>query len=255
MPKYIIGNLKMNLVSQAELERYSKAFKGEITGKSFKNASIIICPPFVHLKEFVKEIKSKKVAIGVQNIFCEKCGSYTGEISPVMVKNIGAEFAIIGHSERRKYFGETDEMVNLKIKSVIKERMTAIFCFGETLEERGMGLTSEVIANQIQKGLEGISSSGLEKIIFAYEPVWAVGTDSVPTSNGIMEVKILIRKILAEKYGIKHSQKAAILYGGSVKAKTFGQVCLDPGMDGVLIGRESLNPHELIKIASMLNAN
>jgi len=253
MQKYIVGNLKMNIVNSQELERYFKVFKTEIKGKSFENTEIVICPPFVHLKDFVKEIKSKKVSIGVQNVFCERSGSYTGEISGVMAKNIGAEYAIIGHSERRKYFGETNEMINLKIKSAIKERMTSILCFGETLEEREMGLTGKIIINQIQRCLDGVSSSGLEKIIFAYEPVWAIGTDSVPTSNGIMEVKILIRKILAEKYGLKHSQKASIIYGGSVEAKTLNQVCLDPGMDGVLVGRESLDPHEFLKIAEMLN--
>jgi triosephosphate isomerase len=243
----------MNLVSSVELERYFTAFKNEIKGKKFAKAGIVICPPFVHLKDFVREIKSKQVAIGVQNVFCEKCGSYTGEISPAMAKNIGAEYAIVGHSERRKYFGETNELINLKIKSLIKERMTAIFCFGETLEERGEGLTSQIITSQVLEGLEGVSSAGLEKIIFAYEPVWAVGTDAIPTSNGIMEVKILIRKILAEKYGMKFSQKAVILYGGSVKSKTINQVCLDPGMDGVLVGRESLDPHEFLKIAEILN--
>jgi triosephosphate isomerase (TIM) len=251
--KYIIGNIKMNIVSSQELERYFQAFKSEIKGKKFKDTKIIICPPFVHLKDFVRELKSKKVSIGTQNVFCERCGAYTGEISPVMLKNIGAEYSIVGHSERRKYFGETDEMINLKIKSLIKERLIAIFCFGETLEERGMNLTAKVITDQIYKGLEGVSHSGLEKIIFAYEPVWAVGTDAVPTSNGIMEIKILIRKLLAEKYGVKYSQKAIILYGGSVKEKFLKQVCLDPGMDGALIGRESLDPHEFLKIAQMIN--
>lgn len=245
----------MNLLSSAELERYFKSFKNEIKGKKFEKTKIVLCPPFVHLKDFVAEIKSKKVALGVQNVFCERYGSYTGEISGVMVKNIGAEYAIVGHSERRKYFGETNEMVNLKIKALAKERMNVIFCFGETLEERGAGLTSRVISSQILECLNGISSSGLEKIIFAYEPVWAVGTDAVPTSNGIMEVKILVRKILVEKYGMKYSQKAAILYGGSVKGKLVGQVCLDPGMDGVLVGRESLDPHEFLKIAEILNNN
>ncbi|MFA5777177.1 MAG: triose-phosphate isomerase [Parcubacteria group bacterium] len=251
--KYVIGNLKMNLISQAELERYFKAFKNEIKGKNFKNTGIVVCPPSVFLKEFMREIKSKKVAIGVQNIFCERCGSYTGEISSIMVKNIGAEYAIVGHSERRKYFGENNKMINLKIRSLVKERMTAIFCFGETLEERGAGRTSRIISSQVLEGLEGVNPSGLERIIFAYEPVWAVGTDSTPTSNGIMEVKIMIRKILAEKYGIKHSEKAKILYGGSVKEKILKQVCIDPGMDGVLVGRESLNPHEFLKIAEILN--
>ncbi len=253
--KYIIGNLKMNLLSQLELERYFKAFKSELKGKRFKNTRIIVCPPFVHLKDFAENIKSKNVGIGVQDIFWEKSGSYTGEISSAMVKNAGAEFAIVGHSERRKYFGETNEMVNLKLKAVLKERMSAILCFGETLEERGAGLTSKVIIGQIQEGLKDVSGANLERIIFAYEPVWAVGTDSIPTSNAIMEAKILVRKILAEKYGIKNSQKAVILYGGSVKQKILDQVCFDPGMDGVLVGRESLDPYEFLKIASLLNSN
>jgi len=243
----------MNLISQAELEGYFTAFKSEIKEKKLEKTKIVLCPPFVHLKDFVREMKSKKIAIGMQNVFCEKCGSYTGEISPIMAKNIGVEYSIVGHSERRKYFGETDEVVNLKIKALIKERMTAIFCVGETLEERGAGLTSQIVSSQILEGLDGISPSGLEKIIFVYEPVWAVGTDAVPTSNGIMEVKILIRKILAEKYGIKHSQKAVILYGGSAEVKTINQVCLDPEMDGALIGRESLDPHEFLRIAEILN--
>lgn len=121
------------------------------------------------------------------------------------------------------------------------------------MEERGAGLASRVIVNQIQKGLKDVTPSGLEKIIFAYEPVWAVGTDVVPTSNGIMEVKILVKKILSDKYGMKYAQKAVILYGGSVKSKFMNQVCLDPGMDGVLVGRESLDPIEFLKIIKTLD--
>ncbi len=243
----------MNLSSLAELERYFKTLKNELKGKNFKNAEIIICPPAVYLQNFTQKVKNKKIKIGLQNIFWERNGSFTGEISPIMLKNLGGEYAIIGHSERRGYFGETNEMVNLKIKLMIKERLMSIFCFGETMEERGAGLTSGIISSQIQEGLKDITPSGLEKIIFAYEPVWAVGTDVIPTSNGIMEVKILVRKILTEKYGMKYAQKVAILYGGSVKAKTLNQVCLDPGMDGVLVGRESLNPVEFLKIAKSLD--
>lgn len=245
----------MNLVSSREVEGYFEVFKNEIKGKIFGNSSIVLCPPAIHLEKFSREIKSKKVNLGVQNLFWERSGSFTGEISPVMAKNYGAEYAIIGHSERRNYFGETDEMVNAKIKAAIKERLTSVFCFGERIEERGAGITGEIIANQIRSGLENITASGLEKIIFAYEPVWAVGTDSIPTSNGIMEVKILVRKILTEKYGPKNAQKAIILYGGSVKAKTVQQVCLEPGMNGVLVGRESLDPYEFIKIAEVINNN
>jgi triosephosphate isomerase len=252
--KYIVGNLKMNLLSSTELEGYFGVFKNEFRERKLGKTKIVLCPPFVYIKDFVAELRSKKVEIGVQDVFFKQRGSYTGEISPAMAKSIGANYSIVGHSERRRYFGETNETVNLKIKALIKERMTAIFCLGETLEERKAGLTSQIISNQLSEGLEGISSSGFEKIIFAYEPVWAVGTDVIPTSNGIMEVRILIKKILAEKYGIKHSQKSIILYGGSASIKTISQVCLDPGMDGALVGRESLNPCEFLKAAEMLDA-
>ncbi|MDO8529500.1 MAG: triose-phosphate isomerase, partial [bacterium] len=249
MQKYIIGNLKMNLISQAELERYFKAFKNEIKEKKLENVTAVLCPPSVYLKDFAKELENKKVSIGAQNIFWEKSGSFTGEISSVIVKNIGGEYAIIGHSERRRYFGETNETVNLKIKAAFKARLFSIVCLGETLSERETGLTGKIITDQLQGGLKDVSIANVEKITFVYEPVWAVGTDAVPSSNEIMEIKILIRKILAEKYGLKYSQRAIILYGGSVNPKILNEVYFKPGMDGVLVGRESLNPREFVKIA------
>lgn len=252
--KYIIGNLKMSLISDVELEHYFEAFKNEIKGKKLENVVVVLCPPSVYLKDFARELKNKKVSVGAQNIFWEKSGSFTGEISSAMVKNSAGEYAIIGHSERRRYFGETNETANLKIKAAFKERLISLFCLGEALSERRSGLTGKVIADQLQKGLEGVSTANLEKIIFIYEPVWAVGTDAVPSINEIMEIKILIRKILAEKYNLKYSQRAIILYGGSVNPKIINEVCLKPGMDGVLVGRESLNPREFIKIAELLNS-
>ncbi len=250
---YIIGNLKMNLLSPAERERYFEMFKRELAGKKMKDALIVLCPPAVHLESFVQNLKSKKLRIGAQNIFWEEKGSYTGEISALMIKNLGGEYVIVGHSERRKYFGETNSVANKKIKSVIKAGLAPIYCVGETRQERQMNLIKQVITRQLQEGLADISAPKLEKIIFAYEPVWAVGTDVVPTSNEIMEAKILIKKLLSEKYGAKNAEKAPILYGGSVKDSDAQQVCVEPGMDGVLVGRESLMPHEFIKIAEAIS--
>lgn len=255
MKKLVVGNLKMNLLSAQERERYFKLFKKEISGKKFKNVKIVICPPFIHLESFLNNLKNDKASIGAQDIFWEKAGSFTGEISPPMFKSLKGEYVIIGHSERRRYFGETSEIANLKIKACVKENLKTIYCVGEKKEERERGIEQDIITIQLQKGLSGISPFQLEKIIIAYEPVWSVGTDAIPTSNQIMEIRILIRKILTEKYGAKYAQKIPVLYGGSVNSKTVCQTCVDPGMDGVLIGRESLMPHEFVKIAEIIDAN
>jgi len=253
MKKLVVGNLKMNILNPAELERYFKLFRREIIGKKMPDTEIVLCPPYLYLENFVKNLKSKKVSIGAQNTFWEKEGSFTGEISPFMIRGLGAQYVIVGHSERRRYFGENNETVNLKLKSAIKAGLHSIYCVGETIEERRIGHMSNIITKQIQEGLADISSSQMEKIVIAYEPVWSVGSDVIPTSNEIMEAKILIRKILTEKYGAKNAQSVRILYGGSVNDKTVEQTCVDPGMDGALIGRESLAPHELIKIASIIS--
>lgn len=243
----------MHLLSPAERNRYFETFKKEIAGKKLKDDIIILCPPAVHLESFVQNLKSKKVKIGAQNVFWEEEGSYTGEISAPMVKNIGAEYVIVGHSERRRYFGEANISANHKIKSALRAGIFPIYCLGETKAERLEGSIKQVITSQIAEGLEDISAAKLEKVIFAYEPVWAVGTDVIPESNEIMEAKILIRKIIAEKYNAKAAEKIAILYGGSVNDLCASNVCHQPGMNGVLVGRESLAPHEFIKIAETIN--
>jgi triosephosphate isomerase (TIM) len=253
--KYIVGNLKMNLINSQEREKYFASFKKEIAGKKFKNTQIVICPPSVYLESFSANLRGKFVKIGSQNIFWEARGAFTGEISPFMVKNLGCEFVIIGHSERRRYFGETNENFNLKIKAVIKAGLKAVYCVGETKSEREMHVIKNVITQQLQEGLRDIKGQQLEKLIITYEPVWSVGSDTVPTSNEIMEAKILIKKILAEKYGLKYAQGVSILYGGSVAERLVKQVCIDPGMDGALVGRESLLPHEFIKISKIISDN
>lgn len=253
MQKLIIGNLKMNLLTVAERDKYLKSFAKELKGKKINNSHIILCPPNVHIETFRKQVKSKNVSIGSQNIFWEEKGSYTGEVSAPMVKNLGAEYVIVGHSERRKYFSEDNEIANAKIKMATKYGLRVIYCVGETAEQRQAGKTSDIIIYQVEKGLAGVPLLKIPSITIAYEPVWAVGSDLVPTSNEILEVRILLKKFLMKKYGNAVAEKIKILYGGSVKVPFLQQVCLQPQMDGVLIGRESLKPSEFLKIAEIID--
>ncbi|HRZ95090.1 MAG TPA: triose-phosphate isomerase [Candidatus Moranbacteria bacterium] len=252
MGKLVVGNLKMNLLSSDEREKYFELFKKEISGKRLGDCEIVLCPPFIHLEVFKKTL-SKRTKIGAQNMFWEGSGSYTGEISGAMLKNFGCDYVIIGHSERRKYFCENNEEVNLKVQSAVKADLKPIICIGETRIEKETQQMLSVITKQLKKALEGVTRPKLENIVVAYEPVWAVGTDITPTAHEIMEAKVLIRKILVEGFGKKYAEKVPILYGGSVNSRTVKNLCNDPEMDGILVGRESLVPHEFIKIAEIIS--
>ena len=253
MNKLIVGNLKMNLITAAERDRYLESVKKEVKGKELTNCELVLCPPSLHLQSFISENENKEFAVGAQNVFWEDRGSFTGEVSALMVKNIGVEYVIIGHSERRRYFNETDDVVRMKINSALNVGLSPICCVGETLEERQNGKTTEVIMNQIHAGLADVPVSKITSVVIAYEPVWAVGSDAVPASDEIMEVRILLKKIFADTFGLPVAEKMKILYGGSVKAATAKQLCNDPGMDGVLVGRESLIPMEFVKIAEIID--
>ena len=255
MRKLIVGNLKMNLITVAERERYLESFERDFEKLSKNEVDIVLCPPAVHLEKFAEKLKLENVFVGAQNIFWEQRGSFTGEISPLMVKNIGCQHVIVGHSERRKYFSETDEIINAKIKMVLQDKLVPIICVGESQEERRLGDTAKIIVAQINKSLIDIPISKIAEVVFAYEPIWAVGSDVIPTSDEILEVRITIRKLLVEKYGVSVAEKIKILYGGSVNSKNVVQVCIEPKMDGVLVGRESLIPNEFLKIVETLSVN
>lgn len=252
MNKLVVGNMKMNILSTLEREQYFKLFKKESVGKELSRTSIVLCPPAVHLEAF-NGLKNEKTAIGAQNMFWERSGSYTGEISPAMIKNLGAEYVILGHSERRRYFCEKNDEINLKVVSALRNGLIPIVCVGETKAEKATGQALRVISKQTKEALSGISRVKAEQIIIAYEPVWAVGSDVIPTSHEIMEAKVLVRKILVELFDKKYANLVRILYGGSVNAKTAQEVCVEPGMDGVLVGRESLASYEFMKIAEIIN--
>ncbi|MEI7890596.1 MAG: triose-phosphate isomerase [bacterium] len=254
MQKLIIGNLKMNLLTTVERERYIESLKKELYEKRIVNSKLVLCVPSLHVENFINNLKTQDVAIGAQNLFWEDRGSYTGEISAPMLKDLGSEFVIIGHSERRKFFGETNADANLKIKAALKNNITPIYCVGETKEEREAGNEAQVIAEQIMEAFVDVSSMKASSVVIAYEPIWAVGSDAIPKSDEILQIKILLKKIFEKAYGIAVAEKIKVLYGGSVKAITVKQVCIDPGMDGVLVGRESLIPSELVKILEIINS-
>jgi len=242
----------MNILSPLDRQRYLDNFKKELGTKKFRKTEIVLCPPFIHLEGFKKFI-GKKIKTGAQNMFWKKEGAFTGEISSVMIKNLGCDYVLVGHSERRKYFCETGEEMNLKIAEALKIGVKPVICIGESRTEKDLNETMEIITRQMNEALAGVSRTKAENIIIVYEPIWAVGSDQTPTSHEIMEAKLLIRKILVGMFDKKYAEKVKILYGGSVDAKTAKEVCIEPGMDGVLVGRESLVPYEFIKICEIIN--
>ena len=251
--KIIVGNLKMNLNSFSERKNYLDKLKKEATRDEFSNRiEIVLCPPVLHF-EFFKTKIPKNIKLGTQNIFWEERGSYTGETSPLAIKNFGCEYVICGHSERREYLGETEKMIGLKAEAALRNDLMVIICIGETLEERRAGKTFEVIKKQMNDAFLHIAEDKIKKSIIAYEPVWSVGSNVIPTTDEIMEARLSIRKVLMQKYSSNTASEARIIYGGSVSAQTVEKVCFESGMDGALIGRESLVPEEFFRIAKMFD--
>ena len=235
MKHLIVANWKMNPNTQKEGKEIFSALNGPASG--WDAIEVVICPPFVYLPSIVGSNSGFKT--GAQNIYFEDKGAFTGEISAEMVKDLGAEYVIIGHSERRKYFGETDEMINKKIKKALEVGLKVIFCIGETQEEHDAGKKNEVLEKQIKIGLEGVED--LSNLNIAYEPVWAIGTGN---NCGVEETKQsidFIKKLIPEN--------TRIIYGGSVKSENSGAYIKEAGANGLLVGGASLNAEEFIKIA------
>lgn len=247
---YVVGNLKMNLLSREEADNYLSLFKREIEGKRYENVTGIVCPPFLYLSQF--DNLPNGIKKGAQNFFPEKSGAYTGEISPIMLKDSGAEYVIVGHSERRQYAGETDEIVREKVLSALKHLLIPIVCIGETEDERRAEETDSVLEMQVKTIFSDLSKLQAEKIIVAYEPRWAIGTDKLPTTEELLQVRVLLLKIFTKMFGAQTAERVAVLYGGSVKSSFLPAVSFEARMDGVLVGRESLFPHELVKMMDIL---
>ncbi len=213
---------------------------------NYEDREVLVCPPYTSLYPVSNIVKDTPLLLGAQNVFYEEKGAFTGEISPLMLKEIGVEFVICGHSERRNIFGETDEMINKKIKKVVEFGMKPIFCIGEKLEEREKEETFEVIKKQLEKGLSGFKE--IEKLTIAYEPVWAIGTGKNATPEQAEEVHLFIRKWIKENYGEDAANNIRILYGGSVKPENIDDLIKEKNIDGVLVGGASLDVDKFLRI-------
>ena len=209
---------------------------------------VVIAPVFPYLETAVQLTKGTAVHIAAQNMHFEESGAYTGEVSPAMLVDVGVKYVIIGHSERRTYFNETDETVNLKVKAALAHDLIPIMCCGETLQQREQGEMQRFIEEQIEAGLTGISKEAVENIVIAYEPIWAIGTGKTATVEQAQEVCALIRRKLEALYDIKTADKISILYGGSVKSGNVGELTSSLDIDGGLVGGASLKADEFTKI-------
>ncbi len=242
----IVGNWKMNKTPQEAAQLVNAIKLGLVEAKR----EVILCTPFVDIQTAVELTRNTQIKVGAQNCHFEQNGAYTGEISAQMLKESSVEYVILGHSERRTYFNETDEIINKKIKAAVAEDLKVIFCVGETLREKEIKITGEKISMQIKNGLEGITLNELRKISVAYEPIWAIGTGQTATKEIANNVCSEIRTIISEMYGTLAANEICILYGGSVSENNAQELLTMEHIDGLLIGGASLNADAFLKIAN-----
>jgi triosephosphate isomerase len=249
MKPLIVANWKMNPQTLAEAKQLFDSVRKGL--ENIKNTEVVICLPFLYISNLKSKISNVK--LGGQDCFWEKSGAFTGGISPFMLKNLGCDYVILGHSERRIHFGDTNEIINKKIKTAISAGLKPIFCIGETEKEKKEGETKSVLTTQIEKGLIGISVDQIKDIVIAYEPVWAIGTGNPCEPEETKKMVALIQKIISELYSDKISGNLRILYGGSLNSKNVGDYFKSARVYGFIIGGASLNPEEFIKIIKIIS--
>jgi triosephosphate isomerase len=232
--KIIAGNWKMNK-DVHQTEELIGALKKTLTF-DLKGVGVILCPPFTSLERAHRLIQGSPMALGAQNMYHEDEGAFTGEISPKMLAALGCTYVILGHSERRQYFRESDEFINRKVRKAIASALMPIVCVGETLEQREKNITSQIVTTQVRGVLQNVAAGDVEKLILAYEPVWAIGTGRNATPQQAEEVHVLIRTLLSELYSPSTAEKVIIQYGGSVKAENAADLLWQPNVDGALVG-------------------
>jgi triosephosphate isomerase len=243
--KLIAANWKM-YKTPTEACAFMQAFLPLVAGHT--RDEIVICPPYVDLAAVLEAVKAAHVAVGAQNMHWEKEGAFTGEISAGMLQALGVTHVIVGHSERRQYFAETDDTVNRKVEVALEAGLTPIMCIGEVLEEREAGLTEDVLRRQVTGGLRGISGRKAAKLVIAYEPVWAIGTGKTATPQMAADAHAVIRHAVARAIGKELAERLRILYGGSVKPDNANALMSEEDIDGALVGGASLKPDSFAAI-------
>lgn len=234
----VAGNWKMNKNLQEGLE-LAKELNAALAGKTIK-CDVVICTPYIHLAPVCASIDTNVIGVGAENCADHLSGAYTGEISAPMIASTGAKYVILGHSERRAYYGETNAILKTKTKLVLENELTPIFCIGEVLEERENGTYFDVVKTQLEEALFELSAEDFAKIVIAYEPVWAIGTGKTASPEQAQEIHAFIRKTIADKYGKEVADNTSILYGGSCNAANAKELFANPDVDGGLIGGAAL---------------
>ena len=241
----IAGNWKMHKTIAEALE-----FVNEVKDRvNNDKVEAVICAPFTLLKDLKQATKGTNIKIGAQNMHFEEQGAFTGELSPLMLKELDMDYVVIGHSERRQYFNETDETVNKKVLKALEVGIDPILCVGETLEEREAGNTKDVCKVQVEKALENVSKEDLAKVVIAYEPVWAIGTGKTATSEDANDVIAYIREVVANLYG-ELANEVRIQYGGSVKPSNVAEIMNQSDIDGALVGGASLEANDYVELVN-----
>jgi len=241
----IAGNWKMHKTAK-EAQEFMYNLISKL--KNIDRVDVIIAPAFTSLEATIEAAKGSLVKVAAQNMHWENKGAYTGEISSIMLNDLGVNYCIIGHSERRQYFAETDHTVNKKVKAALDNEIIPIICVGETLKEREIGATSDVVERQIKVALEGLSSPEVAKLIIAYEPVWAIGTGKTSSAEDAQEVASEIRQIIANDFGNESAAKVRIQYGGSVKPENIKSFMEQKDIDGALVGGASLDVDSFVQL-------
>jgi len=248
---FMAGNWKMNLDRRSALNLAS-ALREHVGPRD--DVEVAVIPPFVYLDEIARCLSGSSVRVGAQNMCDEPSGAFTGEVSAAMLLDVGADLVVLGHSERRHIYGETDELVNRKVQAALTAGLDVILCVGETLEEREAGTTEEVVRRHTVEGLQGLGREDLARVVIAYEPVWAIGTGLTATSEQAGEVHQYLRGLIAGIFGEEASQALRIQYGGSVKPDNVRDLMAVEDVDGALVGGASLKPDAFIPIIDFLTA-
>ena len=246
----IAGNWKMNK-TMTETRAFAEDFKA-LLGKP-KWCEVVLCVPAVNISTALRLFKDTRVAIGAQNLHYEASGAYTGEVSAEMLKDLGVKYVIIGHSERRQYYNETDFTVNKKVHAALDAGLRPIVCVGESLEQRELGVTMELIAYQVKAALAGVPAEQMRHVVIAYEPIWAIGTGKTATAEQAGEVCQSIRTVIRKLYGARLARAVTIQYGGSMNAKNAAELLAQEDVDGGLIGGASLKPADFMEIINAAN--
>lgn len=241
----IAGNWKMNKTAGETKQLIAELIP---LVKDVSDVDVVVCPPFVNIETAAAALKGTNIALGVQNMYFEESGAYTGEVAPGMLKEFGVKYVILGHSERRQYFGETDELVNKKAKAALKAGFTPIICVGEKLEERESGITNEIVCKQTKLALLGLSADEAAGVVIAYEPIWAIGTGKTATADDANATIGAIRNAVKEAFSKDVADKVRIQYGGSMKPSNASELMAKPEIDGGLIGGAALKAEDFSQI-------